>query len=65
MPTDTKTPTPTPAKPRRRVTAKKPTHVSINVALPVAVHRALRIKAIQEGIDLAEAVTAAVKAWTK
>lgn len=40
------------------------TKVSINVAIPAQLHRQLRIKAINEGISVTEAVTTALKEWT-
>lgn len=57
---------PTNKNPRTRAAANdgKGT-VSINVALPTAVHRKLRVKALHENMTLAEAVTAAVTAWAK
>lgn len=39
--------------------------VAINVQLPEAVHRKLRVKAINQQMTLAEAVAAAVQAWTR
>jgi hypothetical protein len=39
--------------------------VAINVALPQAVHRKLRVKALNQEMTLAEAVAAAVAAWTR
>jgi hypothetical protein len=39
--------------------------VSVNVAIPVALHRAVRIKTLTDDLTLAEAVTAALQAWVK
>lgn len=39
--------------------------VTINVAVPVALHRKLRIRAINEDLTLSEAIAAAVKEWTR
>lgn len=52
MPTTTKTKT-------------KPTGpVGINLQLPRDVHLALRLKAVEEGLTLSEALSAAVRVWT-
>jgi hypothetical protein len=45
--------------------SKSPKTVAINVQLPIAVHRKLRLKALHQEMTLAEAVTAAVSAWTR
>ena len=47
----------------KRAAAKRT--VAINVPLPETVHRKLRLKAVREDLTLAEAITAAVTAWTK
>jgi hypothetical protein len=39
--------------------------VGVNVPIPTALHRKLRIRAIQEDMTLAEAIAAAVKEWTR
>jgi len=39
--------------------------VAINVQLPEALHRKLRVKALHEGKTVGEAVVAAITAWTK
>ena len=37
--------------------------MTINVPVPIALHRRLRVKAINEGMSLKDAVTAAIEAW--
>lgn len=37
--------------------------VGINVPIPVELHRRLRVRQIEEGMTLREAVTAAVEEW--
>jgi hypothetical protein len=49
----------------RKKPAPKPKHVAINVALPVALHRKLRVKAINDDLTLPQAVAAAITAWAK
>lgn len=48
--------------PRKSAQKQKDT-VGLNVHLPTAVHRQLRVKAITEGLDLSEAIAAAVTTW--
>jgi len=48
--------------PAKRGTTKT---VAINVQLPESVHRKLRLKALHQGMTLAEAVTAAVNGWAR
>ena len=40
-----------------------PRSVSVNVALPVEVHRRLRIKAIEQNLQLKDALTEAIECW--
>lgn len=42
-----------------------PKTVAINVQLPESVHKKLRVKALNQGMTLAEAVTAAATAWSR
>jgi len=48
-------------------TAKKATNgtVGVNVNLPVAVHRRLRVKAINNDLSMTQAITEAVAQWVK
>jgi hypothetical protein len=50
---------------KRSTVVKLPTPqtVAINVALPVEVHRRLRIKAIEEGLQLKDAIAEAIECW--
>ena len=45
--------------------AKDEDVVTINVAIPTPLHRKLRVRAINEGMTLSEAIGAAVKEWTR
>lgn len=58
------TPAKTPTKNAARSAKRKET-VSINVSLPFALHRQLRVKAIENDLDLAAAISAAVAVWIK
>ena len=50
---------------KRTTVVKLPTpkSVSVNVALPVEVHRRLRIKAIEQNLQLKDALTEAIECW--
>lgn len=50
---------------RQAASAAAEDTVAVNVALPTPVHRKLRVKAIQENMTMAQAVTAAVVEWTR
>jgi hypothetical protein len=41
-----------------------PDVVTINVAIPRDLHRALRVRAVMEDMTMTEAITAAVTEWT-
>lgn len=45
--------------------ANKQEHVGINVLVPSALHKRLRIKALNDGLSLSEAIEQAVKAWLR
>ena len=52
------------SKARRKPKATGKT-VAVNVALPAAVHKRVRMKAIAEELTLEQAITAACECWIK
>jgi post-segregation antitoxin (ccd killing protein) len=39
--------------------------VGVNVTIPTALHRRLRVRALNEGMSMADAIEAAVKTWLR
>lgn len=55
---------------RRKPTARtsKPSTANvtgINVTIPTSLHRKLRVKALESGLTMTQAIEAAVKGWVK
>jgi post-segregation antitoxin (ccd killing protein) len=48
----------------RKSTTTKP-QTGVNVLLPSALHKRLRVKAFNEGLTMAEAIQAAVREWLR
>ena len=48
---------------RKHKQSVPPSTVGINVQVPERVHRALKVKAAQQGLTVADAVIVAVKEW--
>ena len=52
-------------KPAPKPAPKGKETVGINVAIPAALHTRLRIKTINDGLSMSEAIEAALRAWLR